>query len=88
MSETTEPVTIASIDLAEVRKMKKADLLELCAALDLPTDGTVKELLKRIEAAKLGGDRHHVHGRTLCPQSGQPIGPGGHLCTRKNGHKV
>jgi uncharacterized repeat protein (TIGR03847 family) len=28
------------------------------------------------------------HGRPLCPQCGQPMDPDGHLCPRKNGHKV
>lgn len=28
------------------------------------------------------------HGRALCPQCGQPMDPEGHLCPRKNGHKV
>lgn len=28
------------------------------------------------------------HGRHLCPQCGQPMDPEGHLCPRKNGHKV
>lgn len=28
------------------------------------------------------------HGRPLCPQCGQPMDPEGHLCPRKNGHKV
>jgi uncharacterized repeat protein (TIGR03847 family) len=28
------------------------------------------------------------HGRALCPQCGQPMDPEGHLCPRKNGHKL
>ena len=28
------------------------------------------------------------HGRALCPQCGQPMDAEGHLCPRKNGHKV
>lgn len=26
-------------------------------------------------------------GRPICPQCGEPIEPGGHLCPKKNGHK-
>ena len=28
------------------------------------------------------------YGRPLCPQCGQPMDPDGHLCPRKNGHKL
>lgn len=27
------------------------------------------------------------HGRSICPQCGQPIEPEGHFCPKKNGHK-
>ena len=29
-----------------------------------------------------------ARGRPLCPQCGQPMDDEGHLCPRKNGHKV
>lgn len=79
-TETGDPTAEAvgfqetpEIDLAAVGRMTKTSLVALAELLRLPTDGNKKDLLQRIRAKKLGGDKKHVHGKTLCPCCGHVV---------------
>jgi hypothetical protein len=51
----------------EIRSLPHRELAALCRTLNQKADGGREELIKRLLAVKRGGDRHHVHGKTLCP---------------------
>jgi len=58
---------LADIDEGELAKMVKEDLASLCRANGLADDGTKGELVARLAAKRLGGDKRQIHGKTLCP---------------------
>lgn len=56
---------------------------------DASEAGVVRFWCTRSQLRALGhwGMEVASHGRTLCPQCGEPMDPEGHFCPKKNGHK-
>jgi uncharacterized repeat protein (TIGR03847 family) len=57
--------------------------------MDPDSAGVVRYWCTRSQLRILGrwGGEVSARGRPLCPQCGQPEGPEGHFCPKKNGHK-
>jgi len=75
----------------EMEKMTVPQLQELLRAAGLPVEGKKAELVKRLQAKRLGGERQVVPGgHTLCPHCGASAYITGSriLSVLKNGQRV
>lgn len=51
----------------DIRALTHADLAALCRRHKLAAGGKRPALIDRLIGLRRGGDRTHVHGKTLCP---------------------
>ncbi len=61
--------TLGELTHEDLKGLRRPALIELARAEGLPATSKTKkaDLVERLIAKKLGGDKRAVHGKTLCP---------------------
>ena len=64
--------TLGELTHEDLKGLRRPALIELARAEGLPATSKTKkdDLVERLLAKKLGGDKRAVHGKTLCPDCG------------------
>lgn len=101
-SEGQETLSLADLNVSQIKEFLKDDLIALCEVEKLPVGGTKKELIDRLITKKMGRSDRYVGRLTKCKVCGKsvvvkgtartPFGDGETLvtrnirCTGKNAH--